>query len=165
MSKVCVPAFLFLLCISIYTGTPASLFPAQRKSCANFLSKHCCRGNGRNNVQMPVYVLQIEDGLQYCCWRRRPCSAARASGGWARARVRLEVEDAPDGRGPHGSGRGRETRGRRTGPGGGNWAGGIEERKKGRAEILGRKRNFSFFFQTRLNKFKSTSNSRNLNSN
>jgi len=27
---------------------------------------------------MPVYVLQIEDGLQYCCWRRRPCSAARA---------------------------------------------------------------------------------------
>ena len=39
MSKVCVPAFLFLLCISIYTGTPASLFPAQRKSCANFLSK------------------------------------------------------------------------------------------------------------------------------
>ena len=36
MNKACVPCLLFLLCISIYTGTPASLFSTQRKSCVIF---------------------------------------------------------------------------------------------------------------------------------
>ena len=83
------------------------------------------------------------------CGPRRG-DARGAAGLWSPGRAR--ERGGSDERGPNGSGRGRETRGRQTGPGGGNWAGGIEERKKGRAEILGRKRNFSFFFQTQLNK-------------
>ena len=85
------------------------------------------------------------------------------------AGVRGRLKEVPTG-GAHlevreggGGGLGREKEGRAGGRG--NWASGKEERKKGRSEILGRKRNFFFFSQTPLNKFKSNSNSRNLNSN
>ena len=45
MNKVCVPYLLILLCIFIYTGTPASLFSMLRKSCVIFFSKHLARAN------------------------------------------------------------------------------------------------------------------------
>ena len=64
-------------------------------------------------------------------WRGRTLARVRAAHG--------RKETAPTG-GAHLSA--AERRGARAGPGRGNWASGKEERKKGRAEVLGRKRNF-----------------------
>ena len=66
---------LFFLCISIYTGTPASsLFPTQRKSCVIFLSKQngtpggtwfsshlCCANIRRRRHLAQSYVGAILD--------------------------------------------------------------------------------------------------------
>ena len=81
----------------------------------------------------------------------------------AAARRAREEEEDPDrwGRpvGVRGEGEGRSGPRETAGPaelgrekegwagGRGNWASGKEERKKGRAEILGRKRKFLFFFK------------------
>ena len=97
------------------------------------------KGVGRrlNRGRGSPWRVRQGDGRRGVAWPDSGSSPSRAQ----------EEGDGPDKWGPPIGGR---EEGARAGPGRGNWAGGKEERKKGRAEILGRKQTFFIFFPNSL---------------